>query len=503
MKTAHHRRGFILLAAIALIAGLVALDAAVPSGGTLTDASGPLTYAAGPFPIANPSSQANGVPLCNAALPCDDYALTVSVSPATTAAKNIKLKLNWTPVQAEMDLYVLNSSNQYIAASMSSSTFAVPDLILLPAVSGTYTVRVVPFTVGPTVTATIQLVDKVPGAPVASGLPPRFANYNAPSNLGSDAGEPSIGVDWNPNVAALKHGKVNTGGVCFFTSGPHQLRASFDDCSSPAGHTWEDVSTAFVQQFALSDPIGFVDHVTGRVFSLDLIGGQGNSFAAYSDDDGNTWMPMQGGGFPAGPDHETLGGGPYNASPPTHTYANAIYYCSQNIAGDAECSRSDDGGVTFGPGVVIFQNLQQCTGGIHGHVKVAPDGTVYVPNSTCAAGDATAGFAVSTDNGLTWQNRSVPGSVAVLDPSLGIGLNDVGRPGGAASNMITLGWISGDGHPNVAVSHDRGLTWGPTYDAGVPFGIQNSVFPVAAGGDDNRASFGFLGTPTGGSSQDL
>ena len=508
MNTSQHRKGFLSLAVIALIAGMVVSDAAVPPGGTLTDASGPLTYTAGPFPIANPSSQANGVPICNAALPCDDYALTVSVSPATTASKLIKVKVKWTPAQAQIDLYVLNSSAQYIAASMSSSTFADPDLVLVPAVSGSYTIRIVPFSVGPTVTATIELVDKTPGAPAASGLPPRFQNYNAPSNLGSDAGEPSIGVDWNPNVASLKHDKVNTGGVAFFTSGPHQLRASFDDCSSPAGNTWEDVSTSFVQQFALSDPIGFVDHTTGRVFSLDLIGGQGNSFAAYSVNDGNSWTPMQGGGSPAGPDHETLGGGPYNnlavPPPPPHPlYPNAIYYCSQNIAGDAECSRSDDGGQTFGPGVVIFQNLQQCTGGIHGHVKVAPDGTVYVPNATCGAGDATAGFAVSTDNGLTWQNRTVPGSVAVLDPSLGVGLNDVGRPGGSASNMITLGWISGDGHPNVAVSHDRGLTWGPTYDAGVPFGIQNSVFPVATAGDDNRAAFGFLGTPTGGSYQDL
>jgi hypothetical protein len=317
--------------------------------------------------------------------------LSVSVSGATTATKLIKIKVNWTPVQSQIDLYVLNSSNQYIAESKSSNTSAVPDLILLPAVSGNYTVRIVPFTVGPMVTATIQLVDKPPPAPAASGLPPRFQNYNAPAGIGSDAGEPSVGVDWNPNVPSLKHDRVNTGGVCFFTSGPHQLRASFDDCSSPAGHTWEDVSTAFVQQFALSDPIGFVDHTTGRVFSLDLIGGQGNSFAAYSDTDGNSWTPMQGGGMPAGPDHETLGGGPYNElavpPPPPHPlYPNAIYYCSQNIVGNAECSRSDDGGQTFGPGVVIFQNLQQCNGGIHGHVKVAADGTVYVPNATCGVG---------------------------------------------------------------------------------------------------------------------
>ena len=148
-------------------------------------------------------------------------------------------------------------------------------------------------------------------------------------------------------------------------------------------------------QSVLSDPIGFVDRGPGRVFQMDLIGGEGNSFASFSDDDGGNWTPMQGGGFPAGPDHETLGGGPYNDAalppPPPHPAypGGAIYYCSQNIAGDAECSRSDDGGLTFGPGVPIF-SLAQCTGGIHGHVKVAPDGTVYVPNSSCATGMGTA-----------------------------------------------------------------------------------------------------------------
>ncbi len=61
------------------------------------------------------------------------------------------------------------------------------------------------------------------------------------------------------------------------------------------------------------------------------------------------------------------------------------------------CARSDDGGLTFGAGVPIY-NLTQCSG-IHGHVKVAPDGTVYVPNRGCGA---TQAVVVSADNGLTW-----------------------------------------------------------------------------------------------------
>ena len=133
--------------------------------------------------------------------------------------------------------------------------------------------------------------------------------------MGNNAGEPSIGIDWAPKVASLRNdaNKTNTGGVAFFQSGNNTLRVSFDDRTVPSTALWEDKSAPTVQQFVLSDPIGFVDRQTGRVFSLDLVGGEGNSLAAFSDDDGNSWTPMQGGGSPAGPDHETLGGGPFTS----------------------------------------------------------------------------------------------------------------------------------------------------------------------------------------------
>jgi hypothetical protein len=342
-------------------------------------------------------------------------------------------------------------------------------------------------------------------------------SYPAGSGQADDAGEPSLGVDWNPNVAALKHDKVNTGGVAFFTSGPHVWRASFDDCSSPAVNLWEDVSATFTQQFVLSDPIGFVDHYTsnplglvyppphtpGRVFTIDLLGGQGDSAGSFSDTDGNSYLPGGTGGPGQGPDHETLGGGPYSGTPPpTASYPatgtkNAIYYCSQNIVAEAQCSRSDDGGQTFGPGVIIF-TPSQCTGGIHGHVKVAPDGTVYVPNSSCGT-VGNDGVAVSIDNGLTWTENNVPASTGTQDPSVGVGQNNVGKPGTnlTGTNTIYLGWTSGDGHAHVAHSGDRGSTWTGDTDVGAPFGVTHAVFPVVVAGDDNRAAFGFLGTGPG------
>ena len=148
--------------------------------------------------------------------------------------------------------------------------------------------------------------------------------------------------------------------------------------------------------------------------------------------------------------------------------------------------------------------MQQCTGSIHGHVKVARDGTVYVPNYSCSIPGAQQGVAVSTDNGLTWTERNVPGSGSpkpgVVDRSVAIGLNDVGKPAGQATNTIYLGYIRNDGTAHIAVSHDRGINWVNDQNVGASFGIINSTFPVVVAGDDNRAAFGFLGTTTAGDS---
>jgi hypothetical protein len=420
------------------------------------------------------------------------------------ATKKLMVQIQWPNGAADFDLYVLQGATEV----GSSHGTANPETVFLniPANGTVYTIRVIPTTpLGDSITGTISLINNPTAPPSPPGIAPRYQNYTAPEGMGDDAGEPSIGVDWNPNVASLKHDKVNTGGISFFQSGPHTLRANFDDCSSPARDKWDDVTTPFVQQSGLSDPIGFVDRQTGRVYSLDLIGGQGNSFMAFSDDDGANFTPAQGGGAPAGPDHETLGSGPYNpnsvpAPPPHPTYANAVYYASQNIAGGAEVSRSDDGGLTFGPGVPLF-NPAQCVGGIHGHIKVAPDGTVYIPNSSCSVGSGTAGIAVSTDNGITWVDRTVPFSTGSEDPSVGVAITNTGRPAGQTTSTIYLGWIDANNHPFIAVSHDRGLTWANKQDVGAGLGIQNATFPVVVAGDDNRAAYGFLGTTTPGDLQ--
>jgi hypothetical protein len=110
-------------------------------------------------------------------------------------------------------------------------------------------------------------------------------------------------------------------------------------------------------------------------------------------------------------------------------------------------------------------NIVQCSG-LHGHVKVAPDGTVYVPNKNCPDPDMNAttldggqGFAVSEDNGINWTVRTLPGSGSGdNDPAIGIGPN--GR--------IFFVYTASDKHIRAAVTDDKGVTWKYDQDLGLP-----------------------------------
>ena len=483
------------LCSVAVLLAVISFaDTNPASPGTVSLANPTLTYMGGPFVAPNVSAQ---VALdCTAPMSCDDFVLNVNMAggPDPDPNKHVKISVGWPVSSADFDVYVLQGATTVATAASSAD----PEVVVLPAVSATYTIRVVPFApAGQTYTATVTLEDIPPAPPPGSGGTPRYQNYapNPPNLAGAgSAGEPSIGIDWNPNVPSLKHDKVNTGGVTFFTANLNEFRVSFDDCSSPAKNPnvpsgsftnsplWEDVTNSTEGVTSL-DPIGFVDHQTGRVFQSQLAGA--SSIMSFSDDDGGTWTQSQGSGQPAGVDHQTVGGGPYNESalppPPPHpTYANQVYYASQDI-GTAFAARSDTGGLTFNPGIPMW-NLTQC-GGLHGHVKVGPDGTVYVPNKSCGSG---TGVAVSTDNGLTWTVKTIPGSGSgSTDPSIGVG----------SDNTVYLGYENNDGHPHIAVSTNHGDTW---HDVDVSQGvIAHAVFPEVVAGDGDRAAFGFLGTSTG------
>jgi hypothetical protein len=422
---------------------------------------------------------------CQEGTTCDTYKLTLTGTPADWAGKVAHVRITWTSPSFDYALSIHKGTNAGAVVASSDNPIDGPRnweaADIDPSVTGTgdYSVHVIYFTTS-TADPYKGIASLGPKAVAASTAPPvstepapGYSVYTPPTGFQQfDAGEPSIGVNWK------------TGSV-FFQSSLQTMRVKFDS-ASPAQATWEDVSALTTSLVSL-DPILYTDSRTGRVFSSQLAGV--TSLTAYSDDDGQTWTPSQGAGIPASVDHQTLGGGPF-AAPLTRDgslpiYPNAVYYCSQDVGYDASCAVSLDGGQTFGPAVRIYTQLD-CEAGLHGHVKVAPDGTAYVPTKACGGQQAAI---VSENNGLTWSIRKLPGtSAGQTDPSVGIG----------ADGTVYFAYSNGDGHAHAAVSHNKGLTWTSDRDLGYYQNIQSSVFPSAVAGDSNRATVFFLGSGTAG-----
>lgn len=483
--------------------GLNSTSASSPAGATINPtATTPVTWigtATGGGALNAPVG-INPEDLCQEGLTCDTFTLTVGGTAADWSGKLVRIKIEWLLPVTDYDLYIHKDSNSGPLVGSSGRGATSPtepltweDTTIDPSITGVgvYTIRAVYYAA----TALDQYkgsatIENKP-APQPTPTPsteaaPSYQNYPAPPELGNSAGEPTIGVNWQS-------------GNAMFVASLQTLRVKWDDTASPAPATWEDVSAPTTSLVTL-DPILFTDsdagpHRTNRTFVSQLLGKA--SAIAFTDDDGGTWSISQGSGINSGVDHQTVGGGPYAKNPDGtlkggavqlpglngQTYPNAVYYASQDV-GLAEIARSDNGGLTFGVAIPMW-TLAQCDG-LHGHIKVAPDGTVYVPNKSCGG---KQGVAVSENNGLSWTIRTVDGSTAGdTDPSVGIG----------ADGTIYFGYADGDGHPRVAVSHDRGATWLHVQDVGASHGIQNSVFPAVIAGDDNRAAYFFLGSTTPG-----
>ena len=455
--------------------------ASTPTEGAVSDSSTSVSWAGGPFVVPNVTGTALDAPDCSVPQSCDDFTLHVSTPAGYDATHSLKIDVSWPQAGADFDVYVLDQSGNPVGQAASS---ADPEEVVLPPTTGTYTVRVVPFLpLGQSYSAKATLVDQPVPPPPGTATPPGFTTYAAPQGLNDDvnsAGEPSIGSNWKT-------------GATMYQSYLSTYKVAFDDSVSPAKATWSDVSATsangcLVGGLTSLDPILFTDHATGRTFESQLSGQ--DSLTCYTDDDGQTWNPSTGGGIPSGVDHQTIGGGAYSAnglgSLPTSTYPNAVYYCSQDIA-TAFCAASHDGGTTFGPGVPTY-SLLDC-GGLHGHVKVAPDGTAYLPNKACGS---NAALVVSKDGGTSWTVDPVPGSSpSDADPSVGVGAN----------GTVYFGYVGSDGKPEVAVSHDQGSTWSAPQTVGTEFGVKNAVFPTMVAGDDDRATLAFIGTSKAGNYQ--
>jgi hypothetical protein len=303
-----------------------------------------------------------------------------------------------------------------------------------------------------------------PGPAQALSGTPAFTNLAAPSSFGNvnNAGEPSLGVN----------GKT---GAMLYQAYSSTYKLAVNAAGTP---TWTDVTPA--HHLFNIDPILATDRVTGRTFAGGLAGEC--SALSYSDNDGASWTPM--GNACAGVlDHESIGSGPWKgAAPLGSTYSRAVYYCAQN--GNDACVTSTNGGLTFGPPVLV----SGACGSLHGHVKVSADGTAYLPNAHCGG---KAGGAITTNNGSSWTSYTIPGSsepATGFDPSVAV----------TPDNTVYEAWQGANNHSYVAKSTNHGATWSTPVDIGASVGVVNSTFQAAIAGDNGRVAVAYLGSTTGG-----
>jgi hypothetical protein len=306
--------------------------------------------------------------------------------------------------------------------------------------------------------------------PASAYITPTYAAYVAPGSMGRQAAEPTIGVHGNvvmiqAHTETLRVRNFRSGGLA----------------------DWEDVSAPITSTTTL-DPVLVTDRNTGRTFVSQLVGAC--SLLAFTDDDGENWNenPL-GCGAGAMVDHQSMGGGSFAGGDLLGgiAYDDATYYCASLVI-TAECALSRDGGFTFGPAVPAY-STGFCVGG-HGHLKVAPDGTVYLPHQYCNALQATL---VSTDNGTTWTPRTIPGSASQQesDPAVDVDAN------GKAYACIQ-GNVAGNGVPQVSTT-DANCNWTQVRTLSVT--IKNIQFPAVVAGMGGRAACAFLGTTTAGDDQ--
>jgi len=463
--------------------------ASSPTSGTLNPTAGASIAWNG----TEPGGASLDASTCVDGVNCDVFTINLTGNAADYGNLKLAVQIAWKLGANDYDLYVHKGdlSGPVVASSTNGAPSVSEAVTIDPSTTGVglYTVHVVDFTVAPgdnyQGTAAINAPITEPPPPTAKGQPPSYSNYQSPANMGNRAGEPSIGSNWSSSNV-------------MFQAVLQTLRVTFNTSVSPATATWQVKNGPNTSTTSL-DPILFTDPKTGRTVVSQLFGT--TSLSAVTDDDGEHYIPSQGGGIASGIDHQTVGGGPFRTCSaaqaatdpigcatlatrgPLTTYANAVYYASQDV-GLAEMALSRDGGLTYEAAHPMY-TLADC-GGLHGHIKVSPSGIVYVPNKSCGG---TQGLIVSNDNGLSFTVRHVTGSTpGRTDPSVGIG----------AKGKLYFGYIGNDGHPRIAVSDDQGRSWHDNQDVGAVFGIKNAVFPEVVAGDNDRASFFFLGTTAAG-----
>ncbi|HVM12316.1 MAG TPA: sialidase family protein [Actinomycetota bacterium] len=300
------------------------------------------------------------------------------------------------------------------------------------------------------------------------------------ARIGQTAAEPTIGV--------AKDGTAYMAGSTLVVNTDVVWGVAKTDArrSTDGGKTWTSIHPKVpVAGENLppgnADPMIWVDTDTGRVFTFDLL--SACNWLSFSDDKGESWtnVPIACGNVPV--DHQTIVSAKPRNGLSTVGYPNVLYWCANRVVDNA-CGRSLDGGLTWTPTIGFPFNLQTSCRGLSGHLEADPDGRIYLPTSqTCG----TPWIARSEDNGDTWTRHQVS-TLTSATPHTSVAAD-------ADGNLYYV-WIrnqSGNPTPYLAVSKNRGQTWGAPMMIAPP-GVIQANFPVVAAGDAGRIAITFPST---------
>src|SRR6266436_8881836 len=281
---------------------------ATPGSGTIASPTGsPLAWDG----TATGTGSAGGEGTCVETVNCDTFTLSVGGTQAdwVTAGKRIEVKITPPFSQDDYDLVIHKTSNAGTIVDSSGNGAGIPEVAHInPAVDGVgvFTVHVIYFATTPpdqyhgTATVVPLTPSPPPQAPADTGPKVGYEKFEAPGVLtpvtvstgptvefmGRGAGEPSIGVNWNslaPN---------NVTGVTNFQSDLETLFITFANACPTGGPTATWANRAAPTSVVIdSDPIGFTDRQTGRVFAAELTATSPTCKISYSDNDGNTSVP--------------------------------------------------------------------------------------------------------------------------------------------------------------------------------------------------------------------
>ncbi len=290
------------------------LHSAMPSSGTLNPGGPQLNWVG--TAVGGGSLDES---TCVEGVNCDTFVVTLSGTPTNWSGLKARIVISCADPSglSDYDLYVHKGDNSgpLVPGGVSAHGGTPPEIVDLdpsnPDVgTGQFSVHVVYFSAfaGFQYSGSASAVSASAGTALAPSAPedrgPKigFQNFEAPGTLvqvtdssqgpavhtveytAHDAGEPSIGVNWNsPNSAS---------GVTNFQSDLQTLFIKFDDSCPANGQsaTWYN-SAAPTSQFVDSDPIGFTDRQTGRVFAGELTLTSPTCKVSFTDTDGlDQWV---------------------------------------------------------------------------------------------------------------------------------------------------------------------------------------------------------------------